>query len=434
MKSKQKIIYVGVILLLTISFVGCGKSNEAHSDKVENQTEVNVKDEPTEASKGIDENAPSEEETSDAIYSFEVSNETFTEGTRSLDYPQLINTNIPKADDINASIYSDFLNAVADKNISINPEYITSMSSIYNTYQYNNVLLSIGFLGNTYVEEFDISSSFFIGQNIFLGTGKSIRLSDLFTCDENFLAIVKYGMYTPYTDNINLESDGVNIFEMIAENYSDQELIDLFRDNFTDFILTDNGFFISIPVPQEFGDHIDLALNYEWLESSMLRDSIVWNNYMFLDDSEGGNANDSDSGFAWTSYYNEAYGIESSYPDIFDVVEENPNGEGVWLESTINHCTLYIWAEKNTNGATGDNLLEDAEAFSQVLEENSDESSYYIKSSNYDTEGNAHEAIECCLVNETTIVRYRLDYLAKDVDQFMAVNEKMASDLVIYEQ
>jgi len=274
MKFIQKIIYIGMIIFLIICFAGCQKSEETDSDNENNQTEDQDEED-------AEEKFPNNE------YSFDVSSEIYQEDFNTLEYPQLIDSNIPSVDDINESIYSHILQAVQDETININPEYITSLSTVYGIEQYNNVLLSIAYVGTTYVEEFDLVSSFFTGNSILLDTGDRVYLSDLFYIDQNFVDIVQFGMYSPYSEDLDLEASGVNIFEMLADNYTDDELMGMFDDYYSDFMMTDYGLFLSIPVPTEFGDHLDLAINYEWLESNMKDDYIVWETYMPIAGSEG---------------------------------------------------------------------------------------------------------------------------------------------------
>ena len=70
----------------------------------------------------------------------------------------------------------------------------------------------------------------------------------------------------------------------VSDNTMDASaaLIRAFSEPAASYYLTSQGIIISIPVPHALGDHLEMAVNYEYLEPSIKKNHPFWDGYMFL--------------------------------------------------------------------------------------------------------------------------------------------------------
>ena len=148
---------------------------------------------------------------------------------------------------------------------------------------YGKKVLSISYQGYAHYEQAVKPLNVYYAQNIALGDDvHTIPLKDIFTINDFFVERFKLGMYSPSRADLDLEKSGVNLKEAIEQQYSNQELINLFQKAEANYKLTEYGVIVSIEVPHALGDHLEMAINYETIEINMIKSSQVWKDYLFL--------------------------------------------------------------------------------------------------------------------------------------------------------
>ena len=148
---------------------------------------------------------------------------------------------------------------------------------------YGKKVFSISYQGYAHYGQAVNPINIYYTQNIALGDDvHTIPLKDIFTINEVFVERFKTGMYSPSREDLDLEKSGVNLKEEIERQYSNQDLINLFQKAEANYKLTEYGVIVSIEVPHALGDHLEMAINYETIESNIIKSSPVWKDYLFL--------------------------------------------------------------------------------------------------------------------------------------------------------
>lgn len=157
-----------------------------------------------------------------------------------------------------------------------------SLDLNYKIAGYGHNVLSISYQGYAHFEQASYPVNVYRTQNIVLGDDvHTISLKDVFTINEVFVERFKKGMYSPSREDLDLEKSGVNLKKEIERHYSNQDLIKLFQKAGAYYRLTEYGVIVSIEVPHALGDHLEMAINYETIETNIIRSSPVWKDYLF---------------------------------------------------------------------------------------------------------------------------------------------------------
>ncbi|HEY5562685.1 MAG TPA: hypothetical protein VIK72_13185 [Clostridiaceae bacterium] len=82
----------------------------------------------------------------------------------------------------------------------------------------------------------------------------TLPLKDIFIIDDHFVEAFKSGIYSNSRDDL---------------------------DNDANYKLTKYGVILSIEVPHAIGDHLEMAIPYEAMEANMIKNSLVWKDYLF---------------------------------------------------------------------------------------------------------------------------------------------------------
>ena len=214
----------------------------------------------------------------------------WNDGGITVKYPMLVNANnqdqADKINDIIMDDMSDLLSGLSDittdASFTFDGVYDYSVPDPVNFDDPSPNVLSIYYLITYSSDSLAYPVNLYHTVSISLETPAPIALKDLFTIDESFVDSFRSGLYTPYQNDLNLEASGVNIQDLIAEQYSTGDLIRAFSEATASYYLTSQGIIISIPVPHALGDHLEMAVKYEYLEQSIKKDHPFWDGYMFL--------------------------------------------------------------------------------------------------------------------------------------------------------
>lgn len=366
-----------MILMMLVMGTSCGAGGSASDDEddADEETEMTDKSEDDEddediededvAEDEVDEEAIDEEEpavdedsedaASGEVFDYEIESRSAEDDGIVIAYPELVNANdSDKMDRINLLIQDD-INAFAENIIAqADGSGELTMELAWEHELYENQALSVIYKGMASTTESAYPISIYHTIVINLVEGTQLSLTDAFDVNEDFAEAFRLGMYAVTREDLNLEESGVNLTEVIESQGSASDLAELMQDPSTPFVLALYGVIVSIPVEHALGDHLEMAINYENIESSLKRDTCsVWSDYLAM--SDGGGAEDANSGMLL--YENGRFGFSLHYPDLFGEPVESDNGDGITLESEDGSVTLLIWAGYNLEPVDGAALL-----------------------------------------------------------------------------
>lgn len=218
-------------------------------------------------------------------YSYDLEERNWDEEGITIKYPVIINSNMLEATEAANELIRNDIRNVIDVVKSDNSDGTLAIDAVYDYQKYSPACLSIKYVGSYYGKSSVYPVHFYHTITISLDSAAVVPLSDLFVIDETFVETFKMGMYAPYRDDLDLEASGVDITTAISEQYSNNQLIALFAQADAAYYLTDQGVILSVEVPHALGDHLEMAVRYEFLEINMKRDHPFWKDYMYL--SEG---------------------------------------------------------------------------------------------------------------------------------------------------
>lgn len=231
------------------------------------------------------------DETVSAPFTFDVDGRNWNDGGITVKYPLLVNSNDQdKADAVNDLIMSDMSEVLA----TIQSYEADDSLIIDGLFEYeipSPSVLSIRYFITYSSETLAYPVDTYHTITISLDEGAKMLLSDLFVIDNDFAEAFKSGMYAPYREDLNLDDSDTGLYELVDGLFTNEDLITLFSGEQAAYYLTESGLILSVEVAHALGDHLEMAINYEYLESSMNRNHPFWTDYMFLSDSGGSTNN-----------------------------------------------------------------------------------------------------------------------------------------------
>lgn len=273
MKSIKKNLLITSFLILAISFTAC-KGKEPAPDVIAKEsaketTSNNTKVKKTDSVEKIQ-------------FTYSIIDETYTEDGITIKFPQLVKaSNQAKADSINKAIQESIRNKFDSLRMDNDDMGAFSLDLKYEITEYDNKVISIVYKGISHFEKAAYPVNVFHAQNIALDEiDTTLPLKAIFNIDDHFIEAYKSGSYVTYTEDLNLESSGVNVKETIENQYSNSDLVELFQKDDANYKLTMYGVIVSIEVPHAIGDHLEMSIPYEAVESNMIKSSKVWKDYL----------------------------------------------------------------------------------------------------------------------------------------------------------
>lgn len=217
-----------------------------------------------------------------ANFTYNIIDETYTEDGITIKFPQLNNSSNPtKSDLVNKSIQESIRMKLDSLRMGQEDMGFFSLDLKCEITGYDNKVLSISYQGTSNFQKAAYPVNIYHTQNITLDEVNTLALKDIFIIDDHFVEAFKSGMYAPSRDDLDLEKSGVNLKETIESQYSNKDLIKFFKKHDANFKLTMYGVILSIEVPHAIGDHLEMVIPYEAVESNMIKSSPVWKDYLF---------------------------------------------------------------------------------------------------------------------------------------------------------
>ncbi|MDF2544400.1 MAG: hypothetical protein K0S47_4118 [Herbinix sp.] len=428
MKIINKFSLIVTILSIILCFSACSGKNTEKAEEAVVVSSEDVEVESNSSEEVIDGNE--ELQPDGAQFSYTIMTKDIQEDGIVGQYPQLVDSsNQEKEDEINKIIIDDIMGLIEAKKSEAEKPSDLLLNISYGISGLPNKVLSISYLGNSYVEGSAYVQNFYHSLNISLGEIYRVPLNELFEVEDFFVKQFKSGLYSPYSDGLNLEDAGTSLYDLISAEYDSEALSNLFNNEDVDYILKEQGVLLSIEVPHALGDHLEMAIPYEAIESNMSYAHPIWENYLFI--GSAGTIDSSNAGFTWDVYRNDKYGYSLSYPLIYDQYFESDNVDGIMMNSTDGMYTLTIWAMNNLDGSGGNRLLEEAKSrVSYISEEYSDDDSYNLV---YEGGGDdtTIQFVESGYVNGEHAVFYIISYPMDELYEFTDIIARMDSELYI---
>lgn len=214
--------------------------------------------------KETDSNTKDLKDASDVDTSYEVADAEYSKDAIKILYPQITNlpdTNIQsKANDLLENDSQFILNnweSLEDLNIDLAYDATFAGSDIF----------SVRYLGLVSVKDAAYPLNSIYSTNINLKDGKKIALKDIIEINTNLVEKFKSGKYQPYIDDLNLEEVGA--LQDVLSSLDANQLIEQFKNNKVVYYFTDEALVLSAEVPHAVGDHIEMAISYGNLGSSL---------------------------------------------------------------------------------------------------------------------------------------------------------------------
>jgi len=278
MKKFRKISLLLCGLFLFSFFGACADKNADVSPTKDTQQAQE-----TESTPDSNDSLPTED------YTYEIESKYWAEEAISVTYPTIVNSDDQEwVDAINEIIEADIYNVIDGSDgirmLAENPDAIT-IDADYDYIDSMEPVISIEYSGTYNVENAAYPINFYHTLTINLDEAKILMLSDLFVIDQAFVDAFKMGTYAPYGSDVDLEAAGENVQNLVSELYTNEELIALFSDAGIDFYMTNTGVILSVEVPHNWGDHLEMAVTYENIESNIIADNPSWDSYGFLSES-----------------------------------------------------------------------------------------------------------------------------------------------------
>jgi hypothetical protein len=203
-------------------------------------------------------------ETNDIVSDYEVTDEVYSEGSINILYPQI--TNLPDNNiqsKVNDLLFNDPISIINNwedpKDLNIDLSYVVTFNG--------SDIFSVQYLGLAYVKDAPYPINSIYSTNISLKDGKKIALKDMIEIDTNLVQKFKNGEYRPYIDDLNLEE--ADALQDILSSLDDNTLIEQFKNTKMVYYFTDEALVLSAEVPHAVGDHIEMAIFYGDLGSSL---------------------------------------------------------------------------------------------------------------------------------------------------------------------
>jgi len=438
-KWKRWLVLLVSSIMLTYLVACSSETSISTSDEATLDEDVNteeITDSEEGSSESNDVSNSSNTESSDGTLNSEEGEFTYTIDTAQIseegivvDFPQLSDSgDLDKAEAINELIDSDIQSYIDSQLENAKDLGALSLELTYEITQYPGKILSITYIGSSFIENAPYPVNAIHTLNISIADVYRIPLNELFDINDAFVEQFKLGMYAPTSEDINLEESGVNLYELIAEQYDNQMLMDMLLQNETNYKMTMEGVIISIEMPHTFGDHLEMAIPLQAIEPNMYDMNPLWDTYLFT--TADSDFDISNAGFQWGIYENPIYGYSLSYPMIYGQLLESDSGDGVTMTSTDGLYSLTIWAAYNIDESTGTSLLEGAKSrVAYITEEYSDENFYSLA---YEGGGNetALRFVESGYVTSDLAVFYILSYPLDEVSSFTDVILRMDTELI----
>ena len=261
-------LLIFTLLLTSLSLCSCVKKGIGVEEKLKGDEGFGVNKEaeekPTET--------PNEEK---EAFIYDLDSAVIEENNIHVRYPVIKDSNDTQKElDLNHMIAQDITDLVSSQ-LSNAPEAgDLSLELDYTISGYADQVLSISYIGTSYIKDGLFPVNTYHTLNIDLNQGEKLILTDIVNINEELMKQFKEGAYFPYTDDLNLVASELSPTTIIEEQYTDEALISYFQNENAKFYLTDYEIVLSIEIPHVLGDHLEMGIPYEVLGSNKKAHSI----------------------------------------------------------------------------------------------------------------------------------------------------------------
>lgn len=147
-------------------------------------------------------------------------------------------------------------------------------------------LLSVQYNGSVYVQGAPYLPSLFYTTNIDVLNGSKIRLQDVVSIDESFVAKYRDKKVKPIRMNELIDGEKVFVTMFGTGNKTSDETIELFNKADSTYpnaaiycYFTPESLGISVAVAHYFGDHIEFEVDYKNIADNIKADNQVWKDF-----------------------------------------------------------------------------------------------------------------------------------------------------------
>lgn len=212
--------------------------------------------------------------------SYQVLDEVMEHNGINITFPQFLNETDPtKSDLMNDVIQEDLKSYLISLDLT---DLEATLEMKYELNGFEDRVLSVIYKGLYVGKDAAYPVNTYHTVNILVNEDiREIPLNEAFIIDQSFLDMFKDGMYSPYTEDLNLEESVEDFRDLIQTNWDDADLLN-FLNSDPNYYFTSQGVIISIEIPHALGDHLEMAIPYEAIESNMNKECPVWKDYMFL--------------------------------------------------------------------------------------------------------------------------------------------------------
>lgn len=281
---KKLILTSAVTFCLVLS--GCGQTENAGegTEKEFVAEEVNgesasetegVNGEETMEEKGVEDVSNEDEgEAAEQEPSFELTQELYTEGSITIEYPQIKHlADEAKKDRINSLLFDEALKVM---NYYENTEELELDIGYTITYE-SPSFLSVQYAGTGYVEGAAHPNKMFYTTNIDLENGNKIRLTDVVKVDNAFIEFFKSDAFKAV--NPEVEDIGVDVKANVSKasflNADNLDSIETDQHSETFTYFTEDRLGISISASYAVGGHLEFEISYEDVPAEFMSSAAI---------------------------------------------------------------------------------------------------------------------------------------------------------------
>ncbi len=128
-------------------------------------------------------------------------------------------------------------------------------------------IFSAKYLGLLSTTEASYPTNILYTVNVNLKEGTKIELKNIIKIDNSLVEKFKNGVYTPYSDDLNLQEAGA--LQDVLDSIDNNDVITQLENGEAAFYFDDEALVLSIQVPHAVGDHLEMGIYYGDLGSSL---------------------------------------------------------------------------------------------------------------------------------------------------------------------
>lgn len=209
----------------------------------------------------------------------EIKKVSYSNPNVNISYPEIINhNNLEHGIQLNEILKSEAMQSLEqyggnEQGYELDVDYIPKWVG--------NTLISIQYIGSSYVKDGAHPKSLFFTVNHDVKNSRKLLLKDVVKINDEFIDLLRGARYVPYDSDLNVESEA----REELSNYSNAELIAYLNksDELSDInelgvftYFADESLGISFNVPHALGDHVEFEIKYSDLKNHILTQNIVW--------------------------------------------------------------------------------------------------------------------------------------------------------------